>query len=245
MTIRKYVRALRRRAWIPILLVAVAVLGTGTLLLASGPKYAATATVIAKRPSTGANRTLSFSEVVESNTLLLGVIHALDLADSPASLAQRIRVTDDRSSNLYRITVTDSDPQRAAAVANAVAGSATRLYMQLGSGSRQPLTADTTVQDSTYLDHYQTAARALAVYEQQHPAASTSGDASVRSEYLRRQLDVNAAAAAYQSFRTTVVQAQANQIESVHDFDAQIVDPAVAIPDTSSRVQRVALAAAL
>ena len=245
MTIRQYVRALRRRAWIPILLVAVAVLGTGTLVLASRPQYTATATVIANSPSTGANRTLNFSDVVGSNTLQVGVIDALDLADDPASLAQRISVTNDRSSNLYRITVTDPDPKRATAIANAVAESATRLYTELGTGSSQPLTADTSVQDSTYLDQYQAAARALTVYEQEHPSAGTSDDASVRSEYQRRQLDVAASAAAYQSFRTAVVQVQVNQIESTHDFGARIVDPAVAVPDTSSRAQRLALAAAL
>src|SRR5215472_15915496 len=135
MSIRQYVRALRRRAWIPILLVAVAMLGTGTLLLTCRPQYIATATVIANSPSTGANRTLNFSEVVGSNTLLLGVIDALDLPDDPASLAQRISVTNDRGSNLYRITVTDPDPKRATATANAVAESATRLYTQLGSDS--------------------------------------------------------------------------------------------------------------
>ncbi|HSR22612.1 MAG TPA: hypothetical protein VLW53_03610 [Candidatus Eisenbacteria bacterium] len=245
MRTRRYARALVRRAWVPLLLMSVTVLGTGTLTLLSKPTYAATATVVANTPPDAANRTLSFTDVVGANTLLTGVIRSLDLPDSPDALGRHVTVTNDRSSTLYHITVTDSDPQRATAIANAVAREAVRLYMQLGSGSSQAPAADTSAQESDYLEQYQRAVQALVVFQQQHPSANASGDATVQSEYMRRQLDVTAAANAYQNFRSGLIQAQVNQIEGARNFDAQVVDPAVARPDTPSRLLRVAYAAVL
>ena len=245
MRLRRYARALVRRAWVPLLLMSVSVLGTGTLTLLARPTYAATATVVANTPPDAANRTLSFTEVVGANTLLTGVIRSLDLPDSPDALGRQIAVTNERSSTLYHITVTDPDPKRATAIANAVARESVRLYMQLGSGSSQAPAADTSAQEADYLEQYQRAVQALVVFQQQHPNANASSDATVQSEYMRRQLDVTAAGTAYQNFRSGLIQAQVNQIEGARNFDAQVVDAAVAKPDTPSRLVRVVYAAVL
>ena len=245
MNVRRYARALVRRAWIPLLLVSVTVLGTAAITFVARPTYAATATVVANTPPDAASRTLSFTEVVGANTLLTAVVRSLHLPYGPDVLAQRITVTNDRSSTLYRIKATDSDPQRATDIANAVAGKAVQLYMELGSGSRQASAPDVSAQQAAYLEQYQEAAQALVVFQQQHPDASTSGSAAVQSEYMRRQLDVTAAATAYQNFRSGLIQAQVTQIAGAHAFDAQVVDPAVARPDAPSRLLRIAIAAAL
>src|SRR5437870_2341879 len=107
MEIREYLNVLRRRAWIPILLVIVAVLSTGGVAYLAKPEYTATATVLA-RDTANTNQTLSFSEVVTSNSLALRVLHKLKLSQSVESLSSQITVTAGRS-NLYTITVRDTN----------------------------------------------------------------------------------------------------------------------------------------
>jgi polysaccharide biosynthesis transport protein len=245
MTVRRFARALRRRAWLPLLTAAVAVLGTAALTVASSPAYTAQATVIANSPSNGSARALGFTDVVDSNTLLASVVRSLGLPDSPTTLSQRISVTGDRSSNLYHITVTDSDPQRAAAIANEVAADAATLYTQLGSGADQPLPVDTSSQDATYLGQYQAAAQALSAFEQQNPNAAASGDPAITAQELRLKLAADTAAAAYQNFHNGLIQSQVGRIQGAKDFDARVVDRAVPGADGSGRRQRIIVAGAL
>src|SRR5437773_2567157 len=122
MEIREYLNVLRRRAWIPILLVMVAVLSTGAVTYLAKPEYTATATVLA-RDGGNTNQTLSFSEVVTSNSLALRVLHKLKLNESLDSLSAQITVTAGRS-NLYLVTVRDASPARAEQIANTAAAEA-------------------------------------------------------------------------------------------------------------------------
>src|SRR5438309_8614693 len=120
MDIREYLDVLRRRAWIPILLVIVAVMSTGAVAYLAKPEYTATATVLA-RGGGNANQTLSFNEVVTSNSLALRVLHKLKLTESVDSLSSQITVASGRTTNLYLITVRDTDPTRAEKIANTAA----------------------------------------------------------------------------------------------------------------------------
>jgi capsular polysaccharide biosynthesis protein len=129
MELREYWRVFKRRAWIPLMLVVVTVLTAGALTFLSKPEYVADATVQAK--ATGASgstatQTLSFQEVVASDTLALAVIKDLDLNQSPADLSKRIKVTAGHS-DLYTVQITDPSPNAATAIANTVAKEAASL----------------------------------------------------------------------------------------------------------------------
>ena len=107
MELREYWRILRRRAWIPLLLVAVTVLTAGGLALLSKPEYKATATVTAKAQGTSSTgQGLSFPEVATSNTVAVQVIKKLNLNETVDSLTRRIKVSSGRS-DLYTISITD------------------------------------------------------------------------------------------------------------------------------------------
>src|SRR5438132_10924381 len=137
MELREHLRMLRRRAWIPLLLVIVTVAATGALVYLSKPEYTATATVIAKAPSGSSNSSLSFPEVVASNTLALRVRRELHLSIPAASLASSVAAASGRS-NLYNVSYTDGDPDRAVSIANAYANDAADIYQQLG-GRKQSI----------------------------------------------------------------------------------------------------------
>src|SRR4029077_3260400 len=101
MELREYWRVLKRRAWIPIVLLVVTVLTAGALAFLSKPEYVATATVQAKATGASGNsatQTLSYQEVVASDTLALSVIKQLDLNLTASELTKRIRVTPGHSS---------------------------------------------------------------------------------------------------------------------------------------------------
>src|SRR5438132_4063707 len=70
--IREYWRVLRRRAWIPLVLMVAMVVATGVLTFLSRPEYTATATVLAKTQSS-ATPNLNFQDIATSNTLVLRV----------------------------------------------------------------------------------------------------------------------------------------------------------------------------
>src|ERR1700694_28900 len=78
MEIREYLRILRRRAWIPLLLMVATGISTALFTLSSKPTYTATATVLAKS-QTGTTG-LSFQEVAASNSLMLRVRKDLALS---------------------------------------------------------------------------------------------------------------------------------------------------------------------
>src|SRR5437588_12352709 len=105
MELREYWRALRRRAWIPVVLVVVAVVTTTAVGLISKPEYTATATVIAR----GTNPALTFPEVATANTVAITVITQLGLNQSVEQVTSRIHTTGGHG-NVYRISINDSDP---------------------------------------------------------------------------------------------------------------------------------------
>src|ERR1700682_1031348 len=114
MDFRKYWRVVKRRSWIPILLLVVTVLTAGGLALLSTPTYVATATVQAKTTAgsgTTPAQTLSLQEVVASDTLALAVVKQLSLNETPAMLSKRIHVTAAHS-DLYTLTITDPSADR-------------------------------------------------------------------------------------------------------------------------------------
>lgn len=249
MNSRVFARRLLRLLWIPVALTLVAVIAMTAIVHRSGPDYRATATMIAKNPPSGLEKTLNFADIVTSNTVALRVKQQLKLSDSADQLVSKVTVTSGRS-NLYGITVVDSDPGRAAAIANAVARQAGALYTQLGSGTGSAVIAQLDQQRAAYQQRHLDAARALAAFDSAHPglvkAAETGPvDPELMSQRAQLQLNQQAAAADYLKFEDQSTQTRVNTVNSQRDFEAFLVDEAVAKPDQTRSLLRVAYAGGL
>ena len=130
----QYVAALRR--WWPLVVAIVAAAAlAGLAVAAERPKsYTATAKVLLGQErqvdallgtadySPDPERDLNTSlQLITLEPIADGVIDSLRLHESPAALAARITTAVDRNSNIVAISASDSDPARAAAIANAFA----------------------------------------------------------------------------------------------------------------------------
>ncbi|WP_082801382.1 polysaccharide biosynthesis tyrosine autokinase [Herbidospora cretacea] len=128
---REGVRLVRRGWWI---LLLAAVGGAGCALLVTGHmpvKYAATASMmIDQRDALSQQRLKSYAGLVTSRRLLLeiAVTERLD----PAALAGNVRAETVPGTVLLRAIVTDSDPARAARVANRIGDELSGLIHTLG-----------------------------------------------------------------------------------------------------------------
>lgn len=246
MELREYWRIFKRRAWIPILLVVVTALTAGGLALVSKPDYKATATVTAKAQGTSsATQVLSFPEVATSNQVAVAVIKKLGLSDSVDQLTKRIKVSSGRS-DLFTISINDPNAQRASDIANAVSQQASTLYPKLNADvGTSVFDQDVQAARADFQKRYQDTVTALANFEQAHPNADRSGNVSLLAQHRSLQLEEQAAASAYTTFENTTTNDSVNQLQQATNFGAEVVDPAVAKPDTSSRYLRVGYAAAL
>jgi capsular polysaccharide biosynthesis protein len=243
MELRDYLRALRRRAWIPLVLTLAAVLGTGALVFASKPQYTATATVITH----GSNPAMSLTEVATSNSVVSAVIKRLSLDETVEHLKARITVALSHG-EVYRISVGDPNPNRASAVANAVAEEAASAYPRLA-GSPMTAAAERLQKDHSFLDSYVTAATALLAFNREHPEAAASAahpkDLNLAAQALALQLQQHAAEDAYLRFEAALTESHVNGLANAQDLGADVVDQAAAVPDTGPRIFRLLYAAAL
>jgi capsular polysaccharide biosynthesis protein len=130
----QYMAALRRWWPLAVAIVVVAAL-VGVVVAAQRPKsYTATAKVLLGQDrqldsllgtanySPDPERDLNTSlQLITLEPIADGVINALDLHESSATLATRVTTAVDRNSNIVAISVRDSAPERAAEIANAFA----------------------------------------------------------------------------------------------------------------------------
>jgi len=126
--LNEYAAALRRfwRIWVGS--ATVGVLAALGIVLSSTPTYQAQAEVFVAGTGEGTSgaqfvnqRVSSYPQVARSRTVLHGVIDDLGLRESLTSLRQRIGATNPPDTSQIDITVSDSDPDRAAEITNAVA----------------------------------------------------------------------------------------------------------------------------
>ncbi len=247
MRIREYGRALRRRAWIPVLLVFAAVVTAGGLALLSKPTYTATAAVFAAAP-TGSTRTVTFQQTATSNTLALGVIQKLQLNESPDALVQQIQVRF-AGSDLYRVSVTRPNGRDAAAVANEVATEAVALYRHYAT---QAAPADPSLAKlrQKLHDDYAAALTARLKFEVGHPNAVSASNAAPKdvagaAQLLQLQLEEDAAAQAYRNVLAQENKQQLDQFSQASDFNAFVLDQAVAKRDSGAQIRDTLIAAGL
>ena len=258
MELREYWRVFKRRAWIPIILLVATVLTAGALAFLSKPAYIATATVQAKATGasgTAATQTLSFQEVVASDTLALAVIKQLSLNLTPAELSQRIKVAAGHS-DLYTVSITDPSADAATAIANAVAQQAAQLYQEKNAAAASTV-FETNIEAARadFLKRFTNAQKALLTFEAQNPKIQAAGadpnakvqtvNVDLQTQLEQLQLDQQAAAAAYQAFEQQTTTDTVTAISQANNFTASVLDPAVPKPDTGSRYLKVGYAAAL
>ncbi|HZK04660.1 MAG TPA: polysaccharide biosynthesis tyrosine autokinase [Actinomycetaceae bacterium] len=123
-----------RKFWMSILAVTLVGVGLGAgLSLAATPTYTSSTRLYfavrsadsigeAAQGSTYTERQVnSFAEVAQSPVVLEPVIGELGLETTPAGLAERVTVTVPSSTSIIGISVSDTDPERAAAIAAGVA----------------------------------------------------------------------------------------------------------------------------
>lgn len=136
MELRDYVRVLHRN-WILILVLLILGLAGGAGYAAlQQPKYVASTQLYVSVRTEGAatgdlvqgttfarQMVTSYVDVVGTALVLEPVIEELDLDDSVSGLSSRITATTPLNTVLIDVSVTDGDPEQAAAIANAVAAS--------------------------------------------------------------------------------------------------------------------------
>jgi capsular polysaccharide biosynthesis protein len=243
MTLTTLVLALRRRAWIPLVVAAVATLAMGVFTLRSKPTYTATATVIAKNPENATDRPLSFPEVVTSNTVALRAIKTAHVVASVDQLEHSLSVVSGKS-DIYQIAVKDLNPAIATALANAVASESTAYYQDLAGGDTASIQASIDKDRTDLSTRYLNASEALLAFDRDHPQVSRT-DATLGAQRLQLQLAQQAAANAYLNFEAGITQGKLAQITTIRNFEAHVLDQAAPVAGGGARVVRVAYAAAL
>lgn len=152
MELSGYLRAMRRR-WL--LVAAFVVLGVGTALLVTRSMtriYQANAQVFVATNGVSSDyayqgglfteeRVKSYAAMVNSPQITQGVVSTLGLHTTPEKLGQQISAEAPLDTDLINIAVTDREPARAQAIANATAAELTRFVAKLErtTASGQPL----------------------------------------------------------------------------------------------------------
>lgn len=142
MELRDYIRILRK-SWVLILVLALAGIGIASAFsILQTPKYSATAKVFVSTQGSGSTsdlqqgnsftvqRVKTYSDLVTTSVVLLPVIGSLDLGIPADELAEQISASAPLDTSIINITVIDTDPVRAADIANATSQSLTAVVQQ-------------------------------------------------------------------------------------------------------------------
>ena len=236
MGLREYWRVLRRRAWVPIALTVLAAAGASALTFLSKPEYTATATVVAKAPSGGS--TITFAQIATSNSLALRVQKKLNLRENVDQVISQIRVSQS-GTDLFKVSVSDTNSRLAADIANTAAVEAVTLYQEKVAPTQTSITALDRPR-AEFRSRYVAAAQALVEYKSAHPD-TPSGNAQL----MALQLDEQAAANSYVRFEQDTTQLQITEFTDPNTILASVVDEAAPMPDTTARLLRIGYAAGL
>ncbi|RPE78207.1 MULTISPECIES: polysaccharide biosynthesis tyrosine autokinase [unclassified Frondihabitans] len=147
MQLNDYIRIVRRR-WATIVVVTlVAVSCAAAYTITATKTYvastqlfvsvqaadASSAVEAVQGTSAAQEKVRTYVGVIKSSTVLAPVIKKLHLDTTPAALADRVTATANSNTTLMDVAVTDTDPQRAAEIANAVGASFTTEVLDLES----------------------------------------------------------------------------------------------------------------
>jgi capsular polysaccharide biosynthesis protein len=249
MTLSRFLLALRHRAWIPLAFAAIAVIASDLLIVRSKPTYTATATVIAKNPANATDRPLSFPEVVTSNNVAIRALKASHVDESVDQLEASLSVVSGKS-DLYQLSIRDSDPARATALANAVANESTAYYQDLAGGDTASILATIDKDRADLSQRYLDASKALLAFDQAHPELSGGGAAAraepaLGAQRLALQLQQTTAANAVLNFEAGMTQGKLAQISTIRDFESHVIDQAAPIQTGGARYLRALFATSI
>ncbi len=133
MTLREYLRLLRRQWWVVVLLGALATGAAALYSLTASPVYTAKTQLFISVSSSDNNpndlssgstftqqRVKSYADIVTSKLVMQQVINQVHLPYTTDQLAGRVTADSPQDTVLLNVSVSDSDPQRAADIADAV-----------------------------------------------------------------------------------------------------------------------------
>ncbi|TFC05207.1 polysaccharide biosynthesis tyrosine autokinase [Cryobacterium sp. MDB2-33-2] len=143
MELRDYIRILRKSWVLIVLLLLVGVGAAAAYSLTATPVFSASSKVFVSTQSTGTaqdlvqgnsftvQRVKTYSDLVATPIVLLPVIGTLGLNVTSESLSQRITASAPLDTSIIEITVTDTNPVRAADIANATSQSLTAVVQDI------------------------------------------------------------------------------------------------------------------
>ncbi|MDJ0351056.1 polysaccharide biosynthesis tyrosine autokinase [Cryobacterium sp. PH29-G1] len=139
MELRDYIRILRK-SWVLIVLCTLVAVGAASAYsIVQTPQYSATSKVFVSTQSSGSTsdlaqgnsfsvaRVKTYSALVTTPIVLLPVVATLNLGITADELAARVAASAPLDTSIIDITVTDTDPVRAADTANAISASLTLI----------------------------------------------------------------------------------------------------------------------
>ncbi len=140
--LKRYASLLWHRAWLVILAVLLAGVTAYLVSQQMTPIYQTTATMLVEEASSlntsaytdvwrDERSILTYTEMMVKAPILDGVIEALNLDMDHGELQGLVQVQMVRDTQLVEVTVTDTNPQRAAAIANAVVAVFSRQFQEM------------------------------------------------------------------------------------------------------------------
>jgi len=128
------VGVLLRRLWLILVCALLAAMMASAVVARIPPVYEATAVLLVESQHdenssvyndliAGERLALTYGQLLKSQVVLVQAIERLNLPESPSSLAKRVKVETVASTQLIRITATDSEAEQAALIADALAES--------------------------------------------------------------------------------------------------------------------------
>lgn len=143
MELRDYIRILRK-SWVLIVLFTLVAVGAASAFsIVQTPQYSATSKVFVSTQSSGSTsdlaqgnsfsvaRVKTYSALVTTPIVLLPVVAALDLGITADELADKVAASAPLDTSIISVTVTDTDPVRAADTANAISASLTLIVQDI------------------------------------------------------------------------------------------------------------------
>lgn len=134
MTLTEYVRVIRRQWWLVLLLTALATAGSAAYTFTVTPTYTATTKLFISVSTNGKDvadltsgstftqqRVKSYADIVNSPRVLTEVINDLGLPYTVAQLAGEVTADSPLDTVLLQVSVNDTQPRRAAAIADKLA----------------------------------------------------------------------------------------------------------------------------
>jgi capsular polysaccharide biosynthesis protein len=175
MELQQYLAAIKRRVWIPILLlmVAIAIVVVDSVLWPTD--HEASFTVVAYDPGTirvGEDTYVGYKLVMESGSLANVVAQSIDPPPDLQKLQEKVSLKLDKKTGAHIFKVSDPDPERALRLAEAYNREGTAMFMDLNMRKSKVTLAALQEQVDAAEQRLQKARADRATFEQRHELGS-------------------------------------------------------------------------